>query len=71
VQTTLVSKNDARLPIDYHLAANGGRWAIYDVVIDGVSLATNYRAQFAKILRSASFEALVQRIKAKLAEEPL
>jgi phospholipid transport system substrate-binding protein len=71
VQTTLVSKNEARLPVDYQLISNGQRWAIYDVVIDGVSLATNYRAQFTKILRTSSYEALVQRIRDKLAEERL
>jgi ABC-type transporter MlaC component len=40
-------------------------------VIDGVSLASNYRAQFSQILRNSSYEALVQRIKSKLEEESL
>jgi phospholipid transport system substrate-binding protein len=71
VQTTLVSKQDARLPVDYQVVRHGERWAIYDVVIDGVSLASNYRAQFHKILRTSSYDALVQRMKTKLAEEPL
>ena len=44
-------------------------WDSHDVVIDGVSLAANYRAQFAKILRTSSYEALVQRIKDKIEEE--
>jgi phospholipid transport system substrate-binding protein len=69
VQTTLVSKNAAKLPVDYELVLREQRWAIADVVIDGVSLATNYRAQFAKILRTSSFETLVQRIKDKIAED--
>jgi ABC-type transporter MlaC component len=47
------------------------QWAIYDVVIDGVSLAMNYRAQFGKILRTASYETLAQRLKSKLEEESL
>jgi hypothetical protein len=33
-------------------------------------LALNYRAQFAKLIRSASYGTLVQKIKAKLAREP-
>jgi phospholipid transport system substrate-binding protein len=69
VQTTLISRSAAKLPVEYHLTAIGPRWAIYDVVIDGVSLAANYRAQFAKILRTASFNALVQRMREKIAEE--
>jgi phospholipid transport system substrate-binding protein len=71
VATTLVSKQDAKLPVDYRLVHHDGRWAVYDVVIDGISLAMNYRAQFSKILRTSSYEALVQRIKAKLEEESL
>ena len=71
VPTTLVSKQDAQLPIDYRLLRHGERWAIYDVVIEGISLVANYRAQFSKILRTSSYETLVQRIKAKLEEEPL
>jgi hypothetical protein len=34
-------------------------------------LASNYRAQFNKILRTSSYEALVQRLKTRLEEEPL
>lgn len=71
VPTTLVSKRDAKLPVDYQLVRHGEGWAIYDVVIDGVSLASNYRAQFSQILRNSSYEALVQRIKSKLEEESL
>ena len=71
VATTLVSKRDAKLPVDYQLVGHGEQWTIYDVVIDGVSLAMNYRAQFSKILRTSSYEGLVQRIKTKLEEESL
>jgi phospholipid transport system substrate-binding protein len=71
VATTLVSKQDAKLPVDYRLVRHGEQWAVYDVAIDGVSLAMNYRAQFSKILRTSSYEALVQRIRTKLGEEPL
>ena len=40
-----------------------------DVVVDGVSLAGNFRAQFTKTIRASSYDALVQRIETKLAEE--
>ena len=70
VATTLVSRQDAKLPVDYRLVRHSEQWAIYDVAIDGVSLAMNYRAQSSKILRTSSYETLVERIKAKLEEEP-
>jgi len=35
------------------------------MVIDGVSLVNNYRSQFNKIIRSGSYEELVQKMRAK------
>ena len=44
-------------------------WLIYDVVIEGVGLVSNYRAQIDEILSSSSYDRLIQRMKARLAEE--
>ncbi len=71
VTTTLISNRDAKLPVDYQLIRHDEQWMIYDVVIDGISLTMNYRAQFSKILRTSSYDVLIQRIKTKLEEESL
>jgi outer membrane protein OmpA-like peptidoglycan-associated protein len=42
----------------------GGRWRVHDVVIDGVSLVDNYAAQFTRVLRTAAFPQLVERLRA-------
>ena len=39
-----------------------------DVIIDGVSLVLTYRAQFEKLMQSASSDTLLQRIERKVAE---
>jgi phospholipid transport system substrate-binding protein len=71
VQTTLVvRRTNEQLPVTYRLLDQGGHWAVFDVVVDGVSLTLNYRAQFDKIIRSASYGMLAEKIKAKLAQEP-
>jgi len=69
VKTTLLRKGGDQLPIDYRLVANAGAWKISDVVVDGVSLAGNFRSQFTKTIQDSSYDALVQRIEKKLAEE--
>jgi phospholipid transport system substrate-binding protein len=69
VKTVLLRKGGDELPVDYRLTADGGPWKISDVVVDGVSLAGNFRAQFTKTIRDSSYDALVQRIEKKLAEE--
>jgi len=69
VQTTLVDqKTNGELPVEYHLIAKGQRWAVFDVIVDGVSLALNYRAQFDQIIRSSSYDTLLQRIASKVGE---
>ncbi len=69
VQTTLVDqKTSGQLPIDYWLIHKDQRWAVYDVIVDGVSLTLNYQAQFDQIIRSASYDTLLQRLKRKVAE---
>jgi len=69
VQTTLVDPTTSgQLPIEYRLIHQDQRWAVYDVIVDGVSLALNYQAQFDQIIRSASYDTLLQRIKKKVEE---
>jgi phospholipid transport system substrate-binding protein len=65
VRTTLTGGKEERLSVEYQLAAKRERWGVVDVRIDGVSLAMNYRAQFTKILRTSSYENLVERMRSK------
>ena len=44
----------------------GGKWLIYDIVAENVSLVRNYRNQFNRILSKSSYEDLVQTIQSKL-----
>jgi len=51
--------------LDFRLADRTGEWLVYDVVIDGASIVSNYRAQFASIMRNSSYNELVDRMKEK------
>lgn len=64
VQTKVVSPK-VQIPLDYRLLKKDGIWRVYDVVIDGVSLMKNYRGQFARILKSSSFDDLLEKLRAK------
>ena len=67
VKTILVGKK-TEIPMDYRLMKKGDDWKTYDVVFDGISLVRNYRGQFAAILRSSSYEHLVQILHEKNAQ---
>lgn len=69
VKTILVDKRGDRLPVDYQLQLRNGRWELFDVVIDGVSIVANYHSQFNKIIRTSSYEELVKKMRLKRDEE--
>ncbi len=64
VQTKVVSPK-VQIPLDYRLLKKNGKWGVYDVVIDGVSLTKNYRGQFARIIKSSSFTGLLEKLRSK------
>jgi phospholipid transport system substrate-binding protein len=54
------------ITINYYLHQVDGTWLIYDVQIDNVSMVSNYRAQFRRILNTSSYADLVQKLRSKL-----
>lgn len=69
VRTKIITKRNVEIPVEYRLLNKKGKWEVYDVVIEGVSLVNNYRTQFSKIIRTYSYEELVKRMKNKQEEE--
>jgi len=53
----------SEVAIEYRLVENDGRWAVYDVAVDGVSLISNYRSQFTSILKRMSFAQMLDRLR--------
>ena len=65
VQTKFITNTGQEISVDYRMINNQGKWGIYDVIIEGVSLVNNYRSQFYSILAKSSYDELVQMIKKK------
>lgn len=59
VRTEVEQPGGFPIPIDYRLHQNSSEWKVFDVVIDGVSLVTNYRSSFAKEIRQAGLDSLI------------
>jgi len=68
VQSKLLTKGGGEVPIEYRMLKKGERWLVYDVVIEGVSLVSNYRTQFNKIIQTSSFQDLVKKMKTRQEE---
>lgn len=54
--------------IVYRLRNVSGKWLVYDVVIENVSMVQNYRNQFNRILTKSSYEELLKTLQNKLHE---
>jgi phospholipid transport system substrate-binding protein len=65
VRARLLGKNSREVTVDARLIRRGERWLVRDIVIGGVSLAGNYRAQFDRIIRRSSFAELIHQVTAK------
>jgi len=60
---------DALVRTEINLERIGEDWKVYDVVVAGVSLVTNYRATFAQQVRQSGIDGLIESLKAKNAEK--
>ena len=69
VKTNVVTRRNQQVPIEYRLQKADGRWLIYDVLVEGISLVNNYRSQFNRIITSSSYNDLVQKMKTRQGDE--
>jgi phospholipid transport system substrate-binding protein len=51
--------------VDYRMRKVASEWRVIDVVIEGVSLVSNFRSQFADVIARGGPQELLKRIKAK------
>lgn len=65
VNSKVVTAKRDEFSIDYRLMNKEGKWVVYDVVNEGVSLVDNYRTQFNKIIRNQGYAELVKKLKSK------
>jgi phospholipid transport system substrate-binding protein len=65
VQSRIITTS-ANIPIFYRVTEVDGKWRVYDVIIEGVSLIKNYRTQFSEILLTKSPEGLLEILREKV-----
>jgi phospholipid transport system substrate-binding protein len=69
VCSTVVVENRDRVPVRYRLRQTDNGWQFCDLVIDDVSIVSNYRTQFGRIIQEHLYPALIKRIRAKVRSE--
>jgi len=65
VRSKVITPKRDEYSLDYRLLDKNGKWWVYDVVIEGVSLVSNYRGQFSRIIANQGYPALVKKLRTK------
>ncbi|MEN8256604.1 MAG: ABC transporter substrate-binding protein [Thermodesulfobacteriota bacterium] len=68
VVNSLVTQKGREISAAYKMYQDGNEWFVYDVVIEGVSLVSNYRSQFVSVIRKDGYDELVRRLEEKVSE---
>lgn len=68
VVETLIITASSEIPVDYRLYLKGDNWLVYDVIIEGVSLISNYRSSYQEIVSREGFDGLLARMQEKIEE---
>ena len=65
VRTVVQDPSRPPISIDYRMALRGGSWKVYDVVVENLSLVTNYRGSFASEIARSGIDGLIKTIESK------
>ncbi|MBM3350782.1 MAG: ABC transporter substrate-binding protein [Betaproteobacteria bacterium] len=62
VKTQILQPGGQPIAVDYSLIKGDDGWKVYDIVIEGVSLVTNYRSQFSNEIRQNGIDSLNKKL---------
>ena len=65
VKTVILQPGGQPIAVDYALEKQADAWKVYDIVIEGVSLVTNYRGQFTQEIRQNGLDSLIKKLAEK------
>ena len=67
VESKVTNAKGEESPVVYRLKRTDGKWKVYDAVIENISIISNYRSQFDRVLSKSSFEELKKLLREKTA----
>jgi len=68
VKPKVITEKRDEYTLDYRLLNENGKWMVYDIVIEGVSMVSNYRTQFSRIINTSGYSELVKKLQTKSTE---
>jgi phospholipid transport system substrate-binding protein len=65
VKSEIIQSGAQPIKINYALSKRTGKWLVFDIIIEGVSLVTNYRSQFSSEIRRNGMDTLIKKLAKK------
>ena len=65
VESKLINRKNEESPVSYRLKRSDGKWKVYDAVVTDISIVSNYRSQFDRVISKSSFDELKRMLREK------
>ena len=65
VKSEIIQAGAQPIRVNYALSKRAGKWLVFDIVIEGVSLVTNYRSQFSSEIKKNGMDTLILKLAKK------
>ncbi len=64
--TVTLKQGDKPIRVDYRLRWVDGKWKVYDIIVEDISLTGNYRNQFNRVINNKGYPELVRLLQNKI-----
>jgi phospholipid transport system substrate-binding protein len=54
------------MPLDFAMVRDGDRWRVWDIRMQGTSMVGGYRAQFARLLQTETYDTVIRRLRERV-----
>ena len=71
VRTSIGRRGGGDVHLDHLMVYENRRWMVRDVSIEGISLIANYRSQFDHVIRTSSYQELIERMQERIRGDQL
>lgn len=63
---TVIQSGTVEIPVTYRMSKTGGKWLAYDILVESLSLTSNYRNEYRNVIKSKGIDGLFARMQSQI-----
>lgn len=63
---TVILSGTVEIPVTYRMAKTNGKWMAYDILVESLSLTSNYRNEYRNVIKSKGVDGLFARMQSQI-----